>query len=94
MKRDSRGRFLSKKSQTVQAAIDPMLSDPVTQIKDQAKALVGFFGIGIAEAVEKKIFDAVKTSDVYQKNKTRLLALYTQLGMTKMANIVAEDILA
>lgn len=94
MKRDSRGRFLPK-SQTVQSQpVAQVSSDPVAQVKDMAKQLVGFFGVDIAEAVEKKIFDAVKGTEVYKKNRASLLALYTQLGMTKMAKVVADDMLA
>lgn len=95
MKRDSQGRFVSQKSQVAQAQpVAKVSSDPVAQVKDMAKQLVGFFGVDIAEAVEKKIFDAVKDTEVYQKNRASLLALYTQLGMTKMAKVVADDMLA
>lgn len=94
MKRDSRGRFLPK-SQTVQSQpVAQVSSDPVAQVKDMAKQLVGFFGVDIAEAVEKKIFDAVKGTEIYRANRASLLALYTQLGMTKMAKVVADDMLA
>lgn len=94
LQRDSRGRFLPK-SQTVQSQpVTQVSTNPVAMIKEQAKQLVGFFGVDIAEAVEKKIFDAVKGTEIYRSNRANLLALYTQLGMTKMAKVVADDMLA
>jgi len=101
MKRDANGRFLPKSAtvapvaKKVVAPVEqkPVETDPVKMIKPLAKLLVGVVGTGVATAVEKELFAKYRTSGVYQANKANLCALYTQLGMTEMAELVAADMI-
>jgi hypothetical protein len=95
MKRDSQGRFVSQKSQVAQPKqVVSTESNPVKQIATLARGLVSLVGVGVAETVERKLYEQFKNSAVYQNNKASLLALYTQLGMTGMAQTVANDMMA
>jgi len=96
MKRDSKGRFLPKSAtvaQPVQSQAKPVETDPVKMIKPLAQSLVAVVGTGVATVVEKALLEKFRNSQVYQDNKANLLALYTQLGMTEMAGLVAADMI-
>jgi hypothetical protein len=104
MKRDSKGRFLPKSAQVAQTPVaqppvaQPKVqkteTDPVKKIAPLAEKLVGMVGAGVASVVEKALYEQMKNTPAYQDNKATLLALYTKLGMTEMAQIVANDMMA
>lgn len=96
MKRDSKGRFLPKSATVAQAPVaqpQTVEANAVKQIMPLAEKLVGAVGAGVATVVEKAIYEKVKNEPIYQNNKANLLALYTKLGMTEMAQIVAQDMI-
>ena len=93
MKRDSKGRFLPKSATVAQPQAQNTETDPVKMILPLAEKLIGVVGAGVASVVEKAIYEKVKNDPIYQDNKASLLALYTKLGMTEMAQIVAQDMI-
>jgi hypothetical protein len=98
MKRDSKGRFLPKSATVAQAPVAQSQvtkneSDPVRQILPLAEKIVGAIGASVATVAEKALYEQVKNQPIYQNNKASLLALYTKLGMTEMAQIVAKDMI-
>lgn len=98
MKRDSKGRFLPKSATVAQAPVaQPQVqkneTDPVKMILPLAEKIVGAIGAGVATVAEKALYEKVKNDPIYRNNMPNLLALYTKLGMTEMAQIVAKDMI-
>lgn len=100
-KRDAQGRFLPK-SAKVEVKVAPKAAPqvekliqgiPMKEIVALGQKAISLLGTSVVQKMEAALIEQYKNDPIFVSNMEKLLPIYLKLGMTDVANTVADKLI-